>query len=71
MCPYFHHCHRVFPLIGMVKQQQQHDIVLPNLIKAQMEPKHMFLADFSEVAEQVIVVPGSVVLYRAVLYLIS
>ena len=55
----------------MVKQQQQHDIVLPNLIKAQMEPKHMFLADFSEVAEQVIVVPGSVVLYRAVLYLIS
>ena len=39
---------RVFPLIGMVKQQQQ-DIVLPNLMKAQMEPKHMFLADFSEV----------------------
>ena len=39
---------RVFPLIGMVKQQQQ-DIVLPNLMKSQMEPKHMFLADFSEV----------------------
>ncbi|GAX78232.1 hypothetical protein CEUSTIGMA_g5674.t1 [Chlamydomonas eustigma] len=39
---------RVYPLIGLVKQQQQ-AIVLPNLMKSQMEDKQMYPVDFTEI----------------------
>ena len=35
----------IFPYISQIKQQQQ-DIVLPNLMKSQMEPKQFFAANY-------------------------
>ena len=38
----------IFPFINVIKQQQQ-DLVLPNLIKSQMETKRFYGADYSRV----------------------